>query len=197
MLYSPYDIVFEKVDECPRKGKIQHYFEIVYIVSGHGIQNINQHKVQYQSGDLLLLTPSDINTFDVQETTEFLFVAFHKHYIENNALSTENSIKLEYLLQSASTTKGCIIYNRSDKFFIKSIADGIVRESINKRLYGKALIEQLMNALILMVARNLAMESPEDICETSEGKIVDILQYVQSNIYNPEKISLEKIGSAF
>ncbi|RTZ49323.1 hypothetical protein EJ377_01125 [Chryseobacterium arthrosphaerae] len=70
-------------------GQVQHYFEIVYIISGNGQQKINGHRVPYTSGDLLLLTPNDVCSFEVEEITEFLRVAFHRNYIENNALAME------------------------------------------------------------------------------------------------------------
>ncbi|OCA74422.1 hypothetical protein BBI00_08805 [Chryseobacterium arthrosphaerae] len=196
-MYSPYEINYEKVNECPLDGQVQHYFEIVYIISGNGQQKINGHRVPYTSGDLLLLTPNDVCSFEVEEITEFLRVAFHRNYIENNALAMENSLKLEHLLQTATTTKGCVLYNRSDKYLVKSLVDGIVRECINKSLYSKSLIEQLMNSLILLVARNIALEMPEELCETSEDKILNILQYIHTNIYDPKKIKIEKIGEAF
>jgi len=59
------------------------------------------------------------------------------------------------------------------------------------------LIEQFLNALILIVARNLASTVPEELSEISETKIVDILQYVQSNIYSPELLKIEKIAAVF
>lgn len=196
-MYAPYEITYEKVNECPLKGRIQHYFEMIYVISGNGQQLINNHLVPYNAGDLLLLTPLDKCNFTMEEPCEFLNIAFQKHYIENNALAMENSLKLDHLLLTASTTKGCVIYNRSDKYLIKSLTDGIVRELVNKSLYSKGLIEQLMNSLILIVARNIALEMPEELGETSEAKIVDILQYIQANIYEPEKIKLEKIGQNF
>ena len=196
-MFLPYDIVYEKVDECPYNNRPNHCFEIIYIISGIGKQQINGHTIPYNKGDLLLLTPKDICNFEVIDITEFLFISFHKKYIENNALCMENSLKLDYLLQTATTTKGCILYNSADKYLVKYLTEGIVRELINNSLYSKGLIEQLMNALILIVGRNLVLTLPTELYETSEEKIVNILQFVQANIYQPENIKLERIGEEF
>lgn len=196
-MYSPYEIAYEKVDNCPLNGRVKHYFQIVYILSGYGKQKINGHIVPYSTGDLLLLTPADLCSFDVLKTTEFLFVSFQKHYIENNAMAIENSLKLAHLLRSASTTKGCVLYNQSDKHVVKILTEAILQEQVSNRLYSKPLIAQLMNALILLVARNLALAVPEELVEISEAKIVDILQYIQSNITNPEGLKIKKIAHIF
>ena len=196
-MYTPYEITYEKADECPLKARTHTYFEMIYVISGCGQQRVNEHTLPYAAGDLLLIIPSNNCTFMVEETTEFLSIAFHKHYIESNALAMENSLKLDHLLLSADATKGCILYNRSDKYLVKYLTEGILRELVNKGLYSKSLVEQLMNSLILIVARNLALETPEKLHETSEGKISDILQYIQANIYEPDKIKLDKIGESF
>lgn len=196
-MYSPYEIVYEKVDECPLIERAKHYFQMVYVLAGRGNQQINGHTVPYSAGDLLLLTPADICYFDIIETTEFLFMSFQKHYIENSTLAMDNSLNLAHLLRSASTIKGCVLYNRSDKYLVKSLTEGILREQMNKSLYSKGLIEQFLNALILLVARNLASAVPAELSEISEAKIVDILHYIQLNIYHPELLKIERIAHVF
>ncbi|MCJ7933365.1 MAG: AraC family transcriptional regulator [Chryseobacterium sp.] len=198
MMNSPYKILYEKLDECPVRGKVYHFYQLVYIISGNGRQLVNDYQVPYKSGDMLVLMPLDVITFDIQQTTEFLFIRFSKHSLEQDALAMDNSLKLELLLSKVQSNRGCILRGGNDQTAVKYLTEGIVRESVNGSLYSKRLIEQYVNALILIVARNLAQAPlPEEISENSDSKIVNILQYIQNHICEPEKLKQEQIGAVF
>jgi AraC family L-rhamnose operon transcriptional activator RhaR len=51
--------------------------------------------------------------------------------------------------------------------------------------------------LLVIVARNVMLSLPEKINDQSDQKVIQILQYVQANIYNPEKLRGEHIGTKF
>ena len=56
---------------------------------------------------------------------------------------------------------------------------------------------QLINTIIIVVARNIAMFLPRQVDEYSEEKALDILQYIQTNIYQPDKIKTKVISRHF
>lgn len=196
-IYSPYMIMIEKVDECPLREKVFNYFQLVYVVSGSGRQWVNENVTLYETGDLFLLTPDDSHSFDVFETTEFLLVKFNNSYIHDKELGIGNIQRMEYVLSNAKNKTGCVLYNMSDKLLVKTIAESMIRESINKDLYSKDMVQQLMNTLILIVARNIASDLPNKINDATDTKIVEILQYIQTNIYTPEKLRINIISEEF
>ncbi|WP_316742084.1 AraC family transcriptional regulator [Pedobacter antarcticus] len=196
-LYEPFEIVFKELNECPKKAHEHNFFELVYIVSGTGQQCINKNKFPYHKGHLFLITPDDCHSFEIDETTQFLFIRFNNIYIKNSALQPDNVQKLEFILQHANHQPGCILTNQVDKTLVEPIINALIREYVNRDLYNKELIRQLVNTLIVIVARNIAKSLPEKINEQSEEKAMDILQYIQSNIYNPERLTAEHLGITF
>lgn len=196
-LYEPFEIVFKELNECPKKAHEHNFFELVYIVSGTGQQCINKNKFPYRKGHLFLITPDDCHSFEIEETTQFLFIRFNNIYIKNSALQPDNVQKLEFILQHANHQPGCILTNQVDKTLVEPIINALIREYVNRDLYNKELIRQLVNTLIVIVARNIAKSMPEKINEQSEEKAMDILQYIQSNIYNPERLTAEHLGITF
>lgn len=196
-LYEPFEIVFKELNECPKKAHEHNFFELVYIVSGTGQQCINKNKFPYHKGHLFLITPDDCHSFEIEETTQFLFIRFNNIYIKNSALQPDNIQKLEFILQHANHQPGCILTNQVDKTLVEPIINALIREYVNRDLYNKELIRQLVNTLIVIVARNIAKSLPEKINEQSEEKAMDILQYIQSNIYNPERLTAEHLGITF
>ncbi|MBA9072712.1 AraC-like DNA-binding protein [Flavobacterium gossypii] len=196
-LHQPFSITYVTLDVCPKQEHTHTFFELVYIISGTGKQCINQNKFSYFAGHMFLITPEDCHSFEIETTTEFLFLRFNDIYIQNGGLPTENIKRLEYILQNANHQPGCILKNQIDKSLVKPMVDAIVRESINADLFNKELIHQLVNTLIIIVARNIAKYLPEQVNTSTEEKAMDILQYIQSNIYHPEKLKAENISTKF
>jgi AraC-like DNA-binding protein len=196
-LYEPFEIVHTTVDECPKPGHQHAFFELVYILSGTGTQCINKNQFSYNAGHLFLITPEDCHSFDIKSTTEFFFLRFTDIYIKSNAFQADNIQRLEFILQNASHQPGCILKNPSDKFLVQPVIDAIIREYANRDLYNKELIQQLINTLIVVVARNIARYMPQQVSESTDEKALDILNYIQNNIYHPEKIRAEAISNHF
>lgn len=196
-LYEPFEIVLKELDECPKEGHEHNFFELIYIVSGTGQQCINKNHFDYHGGHLFLITPDDCHSFKIKETTQFLFIRFNNIYIKNSALHQESVQKLEFILQHANHQPGCVLKNKTDKSLVKPMIEAIIREYVNRDLYNKELIRQLINTLIIVVARNIAKYLPEQINEQSEEKALGILEYIQSNICEPEKLSALNLGNVF
>lgn len=196
-LHEPFSVVYKTLDVCPKLEHQHTFFELVYIRSGTGWQYINKNKFQYHAGHMFLITPEDYHSFDIESTTEFFFLRFNDIYIKNNALINENIKRLEYILQNANHRPGCILKNETDKSLVSPMVDAIIREYDNKDLYNRELVQQLVNTMIIVVARNIAKYLPEQVDLRAEEKAMDILRYIQSNIYYPEKLKAEVISDVF
>lgn len=196
-LYQPFEISFSELDESPLKEHEHTFFELVYIVSGTGVQCINNNKFKYHDGHMFLITPKDCHSFDIQTTTKFIYIRFNDIYIHSKVFGTENIQRLEFILQHANHQPGCILRNITDKQLVKPIIDAIIREYVNRDLYNQELIVQMVNTLIIIVARNIAKYLPQQIDERSQEKSLDILQYIQSNIYESKKMKAEVISRHF
>jgi AraC-like DNA-binding protein len=196
-LHEPFSIVYKTLDECPKQEHRHNFFELIYILYGTGKQCINQNYFNYRAGHMFLITPEDSHFFEIETSTRFFFLRFNDIYIKNSGLLAENIQRLEYILQNANHQPGCILKNQIDKSLVKPIVEGIMREMADKDLYNQELIHQLVNTLIIVVARNIAKYLPEQINMGTEEKAMNILQYIQGNIYYPEKLKAENISANF
>jgi AraC-like DNA-binding protein len=195
--YEPFEINFKEVSDSITTWHGQNFFELIYILKGTGVQTINKHKLPYIPGHLFLITPEDTHALAVGEPTTFFQIRFTQVYIKNNVLHQESVRKLEYILQHANHQPGCILKKQTDKSLLRPVIDAIIREYVNRDLYNKELIHLLVNTIIVIVARNIAEYLPEKANEQSETKTLDILEYIQSNIYNPAKLSAKCISDTF
>ena len=137
----------------------------------------------YHDGHLFMITPGDTHSFEIHTTTKFVDIKFNDIYIHSSVFGAENIQRLEFILQHANHQPGCILRNKVDKLLVKPMIEAIIREYINRNLYSKEIITQIINTIIIVVARNIAMFLPEQVDECSEDKSLDILQYIQANIY--------------
>jgi len=196
-LYQPFEIVYKTMDEAPAEGHKHMFFELVYVLSGTGVQCINDNKFNYHAGHMFLITPEDCHSFKIDTTTEFFFLRFNDIYIKSKAFQADDVERLEYILNNASHQPGCILRNLSDKALTRPIAEAIIREYVNQDIYNKELIQQLVNTLIVIVARNIAKYLPAVVDQKTEEKAMDIINYIQKNIYFPDQLRTEVMSGVF
>lgn len=79
--YTQNEISVKELEESPLKEHEHTFFELVYILSGTGLQCINNNKFDYHEGHMFLITPQDCHSFDIHTTTKFFFIRFNDIYI--------------------------------------------------------------------------------------------------------------------
>ena len=198
-LYPPYHIEFAELDEDPVSVHKHNFFELVYIIDGTGKQVINGNTFNYVPGQMFLITPEDNHSFEVASTTQFLFLQFNDAHIKAQSrpdgLDKERIKRLEFILHNASHQPGCILCNKGDKVLVKALVQSISTESINRNIYHKEMIEQLVNTMITIVARNIALNLPEKLDDNTDRSAMRFINYIQENIYSPESLRAEVMSS--
>jgi len=196
-LKEPFQLVLkEYLDVCPRGRHAHTFFELIYIVSGTGVQSINELQMPYREGDLFLVPPNDNHLFTIHTTTQFFFIRFNTAYIQNTRKDDELLQHLEIVLQNSRNEPESILNNEPDRLFVGNLMERIIREHLANQLYSKELIKQLVNTLLVIVARNSAATVATKAPEGDEQKILEVLQYIQSNIYYPDRLRVDAIAKA-
>lgn len=197
-LYKPFEIEYKEQEQFPKTTKSNNFFELIYIVDGTGIQYVNKNKFNYRKGNLFLLTPQDTYSFDITGTTKFFFLRFTKFYIDAKQGKDSDTIHhVEYILQNASHRPGCILKNKSDKPLIASLVESILQEQTNQQLYYSKVTAHIVNAIITVVARNIALKLPKNIKESTGEPVLEILHYIQEHIFEPQMLKAVKMSKHF
>ena len=102
-LHQPFEISFSELDESQLKEHDHTFFELVYILSGTGVQWINNNRFPYHDGHLFMITPGDIHSFDIHTTTKFVYIKFNDIYIHSAVFGAENIQRLEFMHIPADT----------------------------------------------------------------------------------------------
>lgn len=194
-MHQSVEVIYKKVDECPIVNSQFSFFQLVYVISGNGLLRINGNAISYQTGNLMLLTPNDYHTFDIHTTTEFLLVKLNSEFVKQYKSGSIDHI--ECLLHYATHLSGCILKRKEDEFLVKSISEALIHVVNNKDIYDEDLMIHYVNALIVIAARNIAKVKPSGIKESVDKRILEIINYIQANIYCPQKIKISVIAVQF
>lgn len=197
-LYQPFELVLkEYMDVCPRGKHAHTFFEIIYIVSGSGVQYINDIEFTYSSGDLFLVGPNDSHLFKIESVSQFFFIRFNNIFVQRSKDKSELIHQLDQILQNAKNEHGNIITNGDDQKAVIELMGILIGEHLKKDIYHNQLIDCLVNSILLIVGRNVSNFFLEIIDETSEVTTIRMLNYIQSNIYFPEKLKVEVMSIVF
>ncbi len=194
-MHQSVEVLYKKVDECPIVNSQFSFFQMVYVLSGNGFLHINGNAITYQTGNLMLLTPNDYHTFDIVNTTEFLLVKINSEYVKEYKSRSIDHIGC--LLHYATHLSGCILKQKADEFLVKSIAESLIHSIDNTDIYDEDLTIHYVNALIVIAARNIAKIKPSGVKESADKRILEIINYIQANIFEPQKLKASVIAEKF
>jgi len=193
--YKSFEVLYRKATDCPIKNFQAACFQMVYVISGNGFLIINGNRLAYRQANLMLLNSKDDHSFDIASPTEFLLIRFNREYLKEHKWKSIDH--LETLLHYSTHLSGCVINNTGDSLLVKSIVNSIQLGISNVNDYNEDLLSHFINALIVIAARNIIKLKPENIQLNADQRLLDIIDYIQTNIYFPEKIKAATISQVF
>jgi len=194
-LYEPFEVELMEGMSCPMGAHKHNFFELVYIISGNGVQCINKNQLPYQEEALFLLMPQDCHSFRVSSLTKFFFVRFNDIYLKSQ--SKEWIRQLEFIFQNNNHLPGCILRNKADKPLVRSLVEALVREFNDPQPYQREVASQMVNTLLALVARNIAMMHPAATQLQHQDAMHALLAYIHQHIYSPELLKAEQLAAQF
>ncbi len=202
-LFQPFEIqLMEDRNSCPIKPHQHTFFELIYTLKGEGVYHINENKFNFRADNLFLTMPMDVVYCTLSKETSFLFIRFNNIYLDAQKPREEHGAlgewvqKLEYILQNSTHGYGCIVRNASDKPLVKSVIEALVVELRNQQTLHKEMVQQLVNMLLTVVARNISLEVATRT-NTDQHLSLNMIHYIHQNIYEPTKLKAERIASHF
>jgi len=192
-LHRPFEIELLTLDEYTAVPHKNTYFEMVFILEGSGVQIINEHELPYDSDKLFLVFPQDSHSFRIGLTTRFFFIRFNESYLKTQ--HREWVQKLEYIFYNHDHLPGCILKTVTDKPMVRALAEALLREQQNGGPHHQEVIQQLLNTVISIAARNIA--SVQTAYPYQPSHPLSMLGYVHQNIKRPEALKIEELASYF
>ncbi|PQA93053.1 AraC family transcriptional regulator [Chryseobacterium shigense] len=194
-IHHSLEVYYEKIDCCPLRDRQFNFFEFVYVLSGKGNHGINGNLLPFKAGDLFLITPNDYHSFDLDRVCEFMVVRFAPSYVKS--YHWESIDHIECLLYYASHFSGSILTIEADKIMVANLMQNLQHTAELTSIYSEDLMRHLVNAIIVIAARNISVIKPESISPNADTRILQIIDYIQGNIRQPELLKIGVIAEKF
>lgn len=194
-VYQDLHVFYEKIEACPLRNRQFNFYELVYVLSGQGMYVVNENKVSFQANDLFITTPKDIHEFDLNGECEFIVIRFTQHYIEEYQWKTIDHLAC-LLYNSSHLSRGIINNSRDAKIVLNLIAT--IRVSLETtRLYDSDLMRNLVNAIMVVAARNIVNSTFSALEHKQDDRLLNILNYIQEHICDPERLRISHLANQF
>ncbi|MGJ1361180.1 AraC family transcriptional regulator [Sphingobacterium spiritivorum] len=186
-------------------GLHKHYFfELIYVLDGTGIHNINNNRFEFSKGDVFLLTPEDAHTFEISTRTKFCIVDFTKGFFVKNRRvgETKTNIselykQLEFIFHNHHNVQGSIISD-PDKPIFKALINQLIKEKGKKQFFDEIIIQDIIFLLLHFIARNIQQNiSLFSKRENPKSRVHEITAYIQQHIYDGELLKISSIATHF
>mgnify|MGYP001049039145 CR=1 FL=1 len=196
----PFTVSVEELEVWSRRPHKHNFFELVFIEQGTGKQCINDHNIAYVPENIFLLPPFDCHSFQIHTPTRFVFIRFNALFFQKDANQlmdyTNWFNNLHYIISTYNRQPGDIIHNASDKALLVNLIRGIEHEFNNKQDQSDSIIRANMFALLNILMRNFenSFRESNPVTDKTAG---DMLQYIQFNLFDNDKLRIEALASEF
>lgn len=196
-LYQPVEILIRNHEIFPIAEHQHSFFEMVYVKVGTGQFYVKEarYKVQevsYHEKSLFLIPPETTHCFTVDTQSEYVFIRFAIHYVEDYIG--------KYIAEvfRSSSQQAEISLNRQDEEMVSHLFDFIKCEEECKQEATNYLQQQWLNSILVIVARNIAHNASFKNFLTGEANSsMYMLQYIQQHIHQPNLLNAENLGKTF
>ena len=203
-LYTDVEITIKELTSNASSPHKHHFFELIYVLDGSGIHNINKNNYGFKKGDVFLLTPDDVHTFQIVVPTRFCIIDFTKSFFSKSAGRQEEKLdvseffkRLEYIFHNHHNVKGNII-SATDKNIFEVLVNQLISEKENEHFLNGIIIQNIVFLLLNLIARNIQQNITNYFKKQNpKNKIHEITAYIQQNIYNKELIKIENLAMHF
>lgn len=191
-MHQQVEVIRKTLDEPSMQETQVSFFQMAYVISGTGIVQMNDNRAFYKQGGFILMNPNDAHAFEISSPTELLLIRLNSSYVKEYRWKSLDC--LECLLYYSTRVSGCVMQCKSDMVLIRKLVDLLPGQHQQNDPYYQDLTMHIVNALIVIAARNISMMKPSNLKPNSDQRIQEIIHYIQNNIYDPHKLKAATIA---
>ncbi|WP_131538585.1 AraC family transcriptional regulator [Pedobacter nototheniae] len=203
-LFQDVEVTIKEITSNKSGLHKHHFFEMIYVLEGSGIHNINDNHFAFFKGDIFLLTPDDAHTFRIDSYTKFCIIDFTENFFSRSPFRKEEKMdvgdffkRLEYIFHNHHGITGNLVAD-SDKNLFEVLITQLIEEQERKLSFSNIITQNIVFLLLHLIARNIQqniisiskIHNPKD-------RIHEITVYIQQHIYDKELIKIENISAHF
>ncbi|RDC54556.1 AraC family transcriptional regulator [Pedobacter chinensis] len=203
-LFTDVEITIKEISSNRSGLHKHHYFEMIYVLEGTGVHNINNNHFTFSKGDVFLLTPDDAHTFMIDSPTRFCIVDFTQSLFAKTAHRHEKKMdmsgffkRLEYIFHNHHNISGNII-SEDDRPLFDVLMDQLIKEREGQFPFQEIIVQNIVFLLLHFIARNIQQRITSFAKqENPKSKVHEITSYIQQHIYDKELLKIGNVAEKF
>lgn len=201
--YKPFEVQEIELSQWRQRPVKNNFFELVLIKEGKGRQCINYNLYDYEKGSLFLLPPLKCHSFQIEESSRFVFLKFTSNFFNANtrdAVSQSEWFReAAYILSNYNQLPGDIIHSELDRQHIYTLIDLILKENRNYGTGSASLIKSLMTSILEVLLRNIKRSAFFEVEKSADKdeRITKLLSYINEHIAEPHLLKVEQLANTF
>ena len=179
-----FEIEIKELASWEKRPHKHHFFVLVYVEKGSGMQCINEHAFEYQEGHIFLLPPLNCHSFKILEPSRFYFIRFTDHYfLKDDGLTDYHAWfdQIAYILTNYNKAPGDIISSERERQFIINNIKAIYQESLVADSYSEPIITGALASILNILARSIEKKYVEQANEI-DNRFGEIVRYINTHI---------------
>ncbi|HTG67520.1 MAG TPA: AraC family ligand binding domain-containing protein, partial [Flavobacterium sp.] len=174
------------------------YYEIIYIIKGSGIHQLNKNFLPYQAGDLFVISTDDEHYFDIKKTTRFFFIKFTDTYFNSNKKLACDEFLLntpENFMRNQSLKESVLKLDKNCASILKNTIENLRTYNSKADISTSPIAFYQILSIFGLIKESLQLQN---IKITGSG--IDneqIIAYIHQNIYNPKLVQIKTIAEHF
>jgi len=185
--------VYNKGDEVCHSHE-HDFIEIVYILNGKVIHQINDREYPTSHGDMLIINYGETHSMKISKNSTYVNVLMKPEYISKSLENHENAFALLNLSEFESfkklldENKRKVTFKGDDRNKAEAIIDDIIKEQERQKPGFELFIRSQLNILLISLFRKMSL----DLDSSFDGINEKLLHYI--NIHCGEKLTLSGIA---
>lgn len=186
---------------CDKKRANEHHMhefvELVYILSGNGVQCIGEKEYYVKHGDLLYINYGQSHSFSTDTEFEFVNILINPEFLSRELVNSENIEEIfalslfEEFGSMHDFTRQMVSFSGKELKYVDNTVEAMIAEYNIKKIGYRSMLRGYVQVIFSMLLRNLSRKA-----NTEDAAILDlppdIAAYIEENCF--DKITLADIA---
>lgn len=204
MLHRSFELYVADMESWYARPLKYHFFEIVQILEGEGVREVNQNRYPYNKGSIFLFTPLDCRGFEMSAPTRFCSIRFSEVFLGKCKDSQERGRiaqwlhQLEHIFYHHNRFERMLIKQDADCQMISTLISNMAQEYDAQQPYYEENLQHFITLVLNILARNVASSKVNVPAELQPEPLINrMLLHVHENIRNPDLLRINHLASHF
>ncbi|WP_413512369.1 helix-turn-helix domain-containing protein [Myroides odoratus] len=187
-----------QTDTWPFPLHNHNHYELMYIRFGKGEHCLNGIISTYDTGDIFFLSPEDEHRFTIQEKTHFSVIKFLPVVLKGGMNTCPTDFWDNLLTTLARGIQGQLkASTQNSNTEVRHIVEILIATWRAANEKPTELHANLLRSLLLLLAKDIPSAVENSIDDLAQSTLSRIQNYIHSNIYQPEKLTVQALSLTF